>query len=373
MTPRASSAENQDEAVTLREEGSETPTPEREAASTPQDDNAPADSSAADDKDEKTSAEVLDDVLKASKPETEGSSDSDEPGEDDDSGGEESEQSAKKDGEGDDLPDEVTDEELKSYKPQTRRRVEQLLSERAEYRELGTPDEIKQFKQSHEQFQGLVSYMDDAHLDVDEVNQGFEIMRALKGVNRGEIDPRQALDQLMPYVQTLQTLAGTGGTLPEDLQRDVEQGYITEQKARELASLRSREHLSRQASQAARQEAENLSTQQSQERFANAVGEAVTSWERRWSQSDPDYEAKRSRVQEKLELHFHRRGMPDTVDKVIELADQYRTEVDDEFKRFRPKPREVNPPPPDDGAASRSAREPQNSREVVDMALAGGR
>jgi len=322
-----------------------------------QTDTMPADSSAADDKDvEKSSADLLDEVLAAGKEEAEPSSDSKD--------GEESEDadegvSKEQDGSDEDLDGEVTDEELATYKPKTRKRVEQLLEQRNAYRELGSIDELKQFKSSHEHLQGLTSYMEDANLSTEEVNRGFDLMRAMKN------DPVNALPVLEHYAAQLRGI--TGEELPSDLRDEVDSGRLTEEHARALSQARAREVLAtRKVEQVTHREAE---TQQAQEaaQSAQVVQETVSTWERNWSESDPDYKAKQPRVMEKIELAIHRNGPPETPQAAIELVEKCKGEVDSDLKQFVPKRHAVKPVT--GGSAPKSAREPETTLDVIDQVL----
>src|SRR3546814_12555294 len=82
----------------------------------------------------------------------------------------------------------------------------------------------------------MVKYVEEAGLETAEVNQTFEAARLIKDAGRGQVDPAVALEAIMPFVQSLQALAGQ--VLPPELQQQVEQGALSEAHARDLARLR---------------------------------------------------------------------------------------------------------------------------------------
>ncbi len=150
---------------------------------------------------------------------------------------------------GDDLFDDVPEEELNSYKPKTQRRIKKLLADRESLRK-----EVGGLKQEVERLHNIDAFIANANLTYDEVNTGFDIMKAMKH------DPATALVSLKGYVGQLEQLLGM--QLPEELREQVDDGYLDEETALELSQLRSREALASQASQQARQEADALRAQQ---------------------------------------------------------------------------------------------------------------
>lgn len=341
--------------------------PEPGAATTTPDASAAA-SSTANDTDAKSSGSLLDAVKAAAAEGKSGESSTSEDGiEGKDESGEgsdpEGKKAAKPEGEGqkaegeDELPDEVTEEELRRYKPKTRRRIEKLLDQVS-----SLSAEREQFKTSHEQLAGLHSYMRDAGLSTEEVNTGFDLMRLMK------TDPVKAFETLKPYFDSLQQI--TGQVLPDDLRQQVATGQITEAHAAELSSLRSRDHLSRQASDRAAEAANRRTREQQVQTTVKEVAGAVSEWERQWSGSDPDYRKKSARVKEKIELAVMRDGMPKSKDAAVALAEKCRKAVEDELKPFLARRQEIKSTP-EAGSVS-STPKPTTMLEAVRLGAAMG-
>lgn len=277
---------------------------------------------------------------------------------------EDAEAKSEEDGAEDDLGD-VTEEELSSYRPKTKRRIEGLLNERKALK-----DELEGLRPQAQQFEQMVNYVRDAGLDTHEVNQTFEAARLIKAASRGQVDPQVALDAIMPFVQEVQALAGQ--ILPPELQSQVEQGALSEAHARDLARLRAstqaRDAAARQAADvAARQQAEQQ-TQAQARQAAQATAQAVSAWENSWKQSDPDYRLKTGRVQEKVELEvMRRRGAPLGPEEALAIAKKARADVEAELRAFQPKRTEVKPVTGQ--AASESRPKPKTSLEAMKMAI----
>ena len=217
--------------------------------------------------------------------------------------------------------------------------------------------ELKDLRPKAQMADQLQGFMHEAGLSTQEVNAGFELMRLMKH------DPAQALQQLQPYLENLQQ--ATGDKLPQDLQQDVEDGYVSEERAKEIARLRANEGRYRQQSEAQRRQAEEAQF----ERYTADLSNAVSDWERQWQQSDPDYARKAPRVQERLELKMLKGGVPSNTQEAIRLAEETRKEVERELAQFTPKRRPSTPVTGQGSVASRP--EPSSMQEAMKMAARG--
>jgi hypothetical protein len=99
----------------------------------------------------------------------------------------------------------------------------------------------------------------------------------------------------------------------------------------------------------------------------------VSEWENKWAASDPDYKAKQSLVQEKIELGLMRlrnSGQPITRQSVLKLANDSKTAVEAQLKSFTPRKQQVNPIPNGQGSAQ-ATPQPKTMLEAVRMAARG--
>lgn len=212
--------------------------------------------------------------------------------------------------------------------------------------------ERDEFKASHDQFVQLQGFMQNANLDSEEVNNGFQIMALMKN------DPQAALNALLPYVTNLQTVLGKN--LPDDLKAKVEDGFIDEATATELAQSRSRETIQKGQAEAA--------ATQAQANLGREIVGAVSAWETEWQKVDADYAAKQPRVQEKIELEIRRNGMPANKTAAVALAKRCKDSVEAELIPFRQKLKPIVPVT--GGTAPKSAIEPKSILDIVNQ---GGR
>lgn len=221
--------------------------------------------------------------------------------------------------------------------------------------------EIEALKPAAERFNAISDYMVQNDLNVDEVNQGFEIMAALKH------DPARAIQLLQPHIQYLRQFSGE--VLPEDIQRQVDEGEISEPAARRLVQAETQ----RSFEQHRREQEASRYQQTEQQRYAQANHQAmfhtVSQWEAQTKKSDPDFAAKEAAI-----LKFVRAenalNPPHTPADALANAKSAYDQVNAMFKVARPQT-EARPVP---SAASRvgAKPEPKSMLEVVQNAARKG-
>lgn len=329
----------------------------------------PADSPAVEKKDDKKPLDIADAVRAAlSKGEEQSSGSGEGEEEEADPSKKPAEGEKPKEGEEDELGD-LTEEELKSYKPKTRRRFEKLDRENKAL----TVDN-QQLKPQAEGFQAIQTYAQNANLSRDDVNTGFEIMRLMRN------DPVKAYEALAPIFQTLQ--ATVGEILPKDLQVQVDSGQIPVERAKELSRLRAKEgvNTSTAAQQAERDKQTRAdNARRNAETLQTGVASAITKWESDWKASDPDYSLKQSRVNEAIELELNRavllakegksNNLPRTVEEAVKLANEVKKRVEKEMRAYLPKKNTPLTPVTGNGVTNGSKPAARNMNEVVRLAI----
>lgn len=233
---------------------------------------------------------------------------------------------AKKDA--DELPEEVTEEELKDQKPKTRKRIEQLLGK---VKTLGS--QVGDLSPKAQQFDQLTGFIERNNLSREDVNVGFEVMGLMKA------DPVKALEKLTPIVQQLQQLVGD--VLPAELQERVRLGYISEADARSLNRSQRGEALAREQ---VRQTEQRTTEQRETERVQGVVRDVsstISEWEKGKSSSDPDWHLKQGRIDQLVRLEVYEKGYPKTAKDAVTMVGRIYDEVTKEVRRLVPKPSAV--------------------------------
>ena len=145
-------------------------------------------------------------------------------------------------------------------------------------------------KPKAEQYEKITTFMKNNALSENEMVEGFKVMAMMKQ------DPAEAYKALRSYVDKLAPLAGE--VLPEDLKKRVDEGFDSEESAKELARLRAEREFNaarQREAELARQHEEAAARQQ-------ALVTAVESWEREVEAKDPDWSKKYNLVQDRVRV-----------------------------------------------------------------------
>lgn len=210
--------------------------------------------------------------------------------------------------EGQPTADEITQEELDSYRPRTKKRIEDLLGQNRELR--GEVDTLRVQAETTAQLQNFLRQNDIAQEDFGLTLDLAAAMR--KGDFRG------FLEGVMPYVQLAQEQLGI--VLPQDLAVAVQQGHMSMEAAQYTAQVRGNQAVT-QANAERMQHQRDTETQQAEARaFTSSVETAVATWEKGIRRKDPDYARKEPVIQDMLHAVVQEYGPPDSPQKAVEIA-----------------------------------------------------
>ncbi len=252
---------------------------------------------------------------------------------------------------------EPSDDELKAWKPKTRKRFENLQSK---YRSEKERADIAEVEAGH--YRQFAEFLDKNGLDQEEANKLFNIGALMKN------DPFRALQELTPYYNQL--LEVTGHVLPPDLVQQVNAGYLTQANAVEISRARAKDRVAPVITQEQQQRQQQRDVRQ-QGQTAAAMQGAIASWEQKWSSSDPDYGVKKDRVLDRLELMLARaqrtNTLPRTVEQAVALADKARKEVENDLRQNKPR----KPVSTVDGGNANASHlpEPKDTKDLIRRTL----
>jgi hypothetical protein len=246
-----------------------------------------------------------------------------------------------------------TEAELRKLKPETRKRFDQLLSQRDEARRAVT--EAQPAIQAHSQ---LMAYLKDANLHAEDANRSLAIAATMQ---RG--DWAGFLNAVMPYVQAAQEHLGL--RLPPDLERQVSDGMMTEQAAAELARNRHRASRAEAEVQQHQVQAQQASTEQR----VSAVKHEIDAWEMEIRRRDPDYPAKAGAVRRIGQALLQERGPPQSPQEARVLVQAAYDEATAMLLRARPVPQPTRRAPSGIHGTTQPAAVPKTMKEAVLMGL----
>lgn len=302
----APSAESNNTTQAPQEPVSANPAPVAEQVSEPSNDaKLSADTSAAGDKDANKRASLLDVVKAAYKAKPDSASSTE---------GEKTESAVAKTAEEQGSQDDAQAPK-EGQQPQTDKvpfhnhpRWKEMLSER------------DALKPKAEQYEKITTFMQNAGLSSQEMADGMHVMAMMK------TNPAEAYKALQGYIERLAPVVGE--VLPEDLKREVSEGYINEQRAKELARLKAERDFStaRSIEQQQRAEAE------AQVARSRAMHDAVAQWEETEKAKDPDWSAKYEMVMDRVKSLLGTER-PSNPSEAVEIA---RRALSDVNSRLRP-------------------------------------
>jgi hypothetical protein len=266
----------------------------------------------------------------------------------------------------DELPDEVSREELERYTPGARTRITRLLDQRRVLQ--ADVERLRGYEPSAQAAQSVTKYLSDNDIGREDFLMGLELMASLR---KGDFQRFYA--GVQPYMKLAEEYLGI--SLPPDLQERVRQGHMTTPAAQAF----SRERMERamyQTNLQRQQQAFGQYTQQSQaqqqkmarEHLANQVRDTVNAWESKVAQRDPDYAAKQAAVQDTMWAVVRDRGVPKSPDEAIKVAEESYRRVNERFRAWLPPRRPTSRTPSSTGRTAGVTPEPKTLLEAVQQA-----
>ena len=335
---------------------------------------------------EKSLLDVVQDVLKPDeKVETQG--DEPEDGKPDapegDSTAKKSEAEAGKEPAAEKDEDFLTDDEMKALQPRVRTRISTLTRKRKEAEEAA-----EEYRPRAEQFDKVMSFLDSHGMSGEDMANDMVRSARLSaaGVTAQERDmfdsfaeacksnPAEAYRIGKPVMDALAQFMGE--QLPSDLEQEVQDGLITEQRARELASSRNRsafeEQRSREMTQQRQQQEQQRETEAASSQASQEIAQAVNVVEAELKATDPDYATKSEEIYEQIEV-LAMRAPPTTPEQGAEIMRQAYKIVSDRYSVRKGRRDEIIPT---GGGGSQTPRTPKTEApvprsmdDVVELAL----
>lgn len=220
-------------------------------------------------------------------------------------------------------------EEVVENGPVPYERFKEVNDKVAEYE-----SKVKEYEPLAQAHQSIIDFCQTNNISNEDFTQMLEIGRLI------QVDPMAAKKAIEPIWNTLNGL--TGETLPPDLQKEVDDGVLTEKYAKEIARLRG----NRQFSDLQSQNTQRRLQQDQQRQFVNAVQTSVKTWSDTKVISDPDFKPKPgpNAPDGKYEVFLDKftaltnRSQIRSVADAVKIAEQAYADVNRLFTSLRPKP-----------------------------------
>lgn len=253
--------------------------------------------------------------------------------------------------------DEISDEELNSYRPRTRKRIQELLQSNRALR-----SEIEPLRVQADTTRQLQGFLKSNDIGKDDFGLVLDLAAAMRQGNFHAF-----LEGVMPYVQLAQESLGIA--LPQDLAQAVQGGHMSEDAARYTAQQRGMRALAEaKASRLQSTEEERVQETQRQE-FVSGIEGAVAAWETGIKKVDPDYARKQPVVLDLLHAVVQERGAPRNQAEAVAIAEAAYDRANQMLQRFAPRPRATQQNPSSMSRANGARAEPKSLLEAAQMAL----
>lgn len=217
--------------------------------------------------------------------------------------------------------------------------------------------EVEVYKTDATRYQSLQTY-----LTQNEVPQE-DAATAIKFAAMWRQDPEKLLVELDRMRDEIGTKLGK--VLPKDLQDEVDQGLITQERAQELAREKGRVAI--QTEQLQRTEQRTQAQQQEQE--FNYRVQLTQNWAGQISKTDPDLQKKFPMITERLNFLLKTEGDPKDAQAAWERLNRAYLDVNQRLKTFTPPRVATNPIPPSGGVVRQAPAAPQNIDDAFSTAF----
>jgi hypothetical protein len=252
-------------------------------------------------------------------------------------------------------PPELTEADFADVdKPSVKKRIDTLLAQRAAARA-----DSETLREPAQQWNQHVQFLVENNITPQQAQDLYGVGALLA---RGDF--HNFLIAVEPYV--LAARAAVGLTLPEDLQRRVDEGGLAPEDASELARTRAA------AADAGRriQMTDQQRAQAAEAARSESVRDTLAQWEQGVGARDPDFAHKREPLRAYMLAIKAERGLPPDAATARQWADEALASVNRVFTSARP-PASPTPARPSSVApATKAVPEPRNMKEAIAFALA---
>ncbi len=225
-------------------------------------------------------------------------------------------------------------------------RFKQLLARDRERRQLKEEAEplkaqVEALEPKAKHYDEIVKYAQQSNFSKDDFSNLLEMGRLMK------TDPIAFHKAFQPHWSKIEEQAGA--RLPDDLAKKVEEGLIDAPTASELAMQRAKAQVSdvqvsraTQQLSAEREETQRNENQRAQSEFVNSIGSSVTTWEKQWKTSDPDYAKKQPLVMDRV-MRLLQEKPPNSTEDALEICNKAKTDIEAHLRSAMPTKPAIRP------------------------------
>lgn len=207
----------------------------------------------------------------------------------------------------------------------------------------GYKQRAESLTQVEEHFRTLQNSARASGMTEQQIAQYFELPMLMQN------NPQAAYELIQGFQSDMANRYGM--TMPEDIKQKVDDGYLDEETAQRLAKAEAESRMTKQMMEQRQAQAEETAKMAT----AQAVSSAVNSYEQQLRNTDPDFDAKRGWLMEKLQVRKMASGLPESPEQAIDWVNEAYGEINETFKKMAP------PPQPKRTLSSRGVNQPSSA------------
>lgn len=265
---------------------------------------------------------------------------------------------------GDDDEFRIPDEQFKALPDGVKKRLGHLNARaKKATRELGElKKQMEPLEDAHQRFTQLQNFVHENDIQPENVTLAFNAMAAM---SRG--DYASFIEMVKPWFDQAQQ--ASGAAIAPDLQAQVDDGYLSEEHARELTKARLTGQITadklKSVNQRQQQQQQAQNSQQQQQRIASAI----QAREAELQSMDPDYALKSSAILSLVHFHLENGARPRNEQEALKLINGAYERVSATFQRpAAPKP---TMPRPSVSSAPQGSPKPETTKDAIFQGLRG--
>jgi hypothetical protein len=256
----------------------------------------------------------------------------------------------------------IPDEDFKGLPQGVKQRIGHLnaKAKKAEREKSELEAQITPLRDAHERFSTLQNYVKEHDIQPQNVTLAFDAMAKM---SRGDF--QGFIDAIKPFYD--HALQAAGAAIAPDLQQQVDDGYLTEDHAKELTKARVQTQTFKGQAEQFRQRDSQRQEQERQGQQTNDMLAAINNREAQLKASDPDYALKSQAMRSAIQFALENGAVPKTKDDAIRMVNKAYENASASF--VKPTPPKATPPRPSASTPSRGRPEPASTRDAITQAL----
>jgi hypothetical protein len=257
----------------------------------------------------------------------------------------------------------LSDDDFKKLPDGVRKRIGHLntRAHKAEKQVAEYETELQVTRDAQSRLDSLQTFVRTNGIEPENITVAFDMMaRLAKGDHAG------FLDAIQPFVDA--AMQASGRAIAPDLQAKVDDGYMSEEAARELTATRIRAQSAEGKVQRVEKDNQARETAAQGNAHITAIANAVNAREAEIRASDPDYDSKSQAVREYMERMLKRGARPKDGKDAVEFVNEAYAFATSTVKPAAPAAKEA-PRRPNSSTPARGGASPSNVHDAISGAL----